>query len=54
MSVVEMDFEKILKTHYFLFTSSSSLCAAKFKLEKRFSPMVKASSLDLNPRFERK
>ena len=26
MDIVEMDFERILKTHYFLFTSSSSLC----------------------------
>ena len=26
MDLVEMDFERILKTHYFLFTSSSSLC----------------------------
>ena len=26
MDIVEMDFERVLKTHYFLFTSSSSLC----------------------------
>ena len=27
MDIVEIDFERILKTHYFLFTSSSSFCA---------------------------
>ena len=28
MDIVEMNFEWILKKHYFLFTSSSSLCEA--------------------------
>ena len=30
MDIVEMDFERILKTHYFLFTSSSSLCDLRY------------------------
>ena len=45
-----MDFERILKTHYFLFTSSSSLCELAAVIWSHCQPTLPNIRIGLSPK----